>query len=217
VWCSCPESTSDLREPTGPGNCAADLPFRTVARHAVVVSSVSANLAANIRALRERDGLSQQQIAKLANVPRPTWANLESGDANPTVSVLTKVAAALRVGVEQLLEPPKARATLIKAAALTSKKRGKAHITSLTADLIQGVSLERIALAPSGQFSGRVQPGAHRLILACESGEPQVMVEQILYQLQPGDVLALRVDQSWSCRNASRSRCVVYQLISGGV
>ena len=182
-----------------------------------MVSSVSANLATNIRALRERDGLSQQQIAKLANVPRPTWANLESGEANPTVSVLTKVAAVLRVGVEQLLAPPKARATFIKAAALSSKKRGRTQIKSLTGDLMPGLSLERITLTPSGQFSGRVQPGAHRQLLTCESGELQVVVERTQYLLQEGDVLALRTDQAWSCRNASRSRSVLYQLISGGV
>jgi len=42
---------------------------------------------------------TQQQIAKLAGVPRATWANLESGAANPTLAVLVKIAAALSVYV----------------------------------------------------------------------------------------------------------------------
>ena len=46
----------------------------------------AANLAANVRRLREERGLSQQRIAQLAGVPRPTWASLESGSANPTLS-----------------------------------------------------------------------------------------------------------------------------------
>ena len=63
------------------------------------------HLADNVRTLREARGLSQQQIAKLAAVPRATWTNLESGTANPTLAVLVKVAGALQVHpiVAQLL------------------------------------------------------------------------------------------------------------------
>ena len=61
------------------------------------------HLAANVRAIREARGLSQQQIAKLAGVPRATWSHLESGAANPTLAVLTRVADALQVRLDELL------------------------------------------------------------------------------------------------------------------
>ena len=51
------------------------------------------NLGRNIRQLRDRRGLSQQRLADLSGVPRATWANLESGGANPTLAVLVRVAA----------------------------------------------------------------------------------------------------------------------------
>ena len=57
----------------------------------------ASHLARNIRALREARGLSQAQLAKLSGIPRPTWANLESGAANPTLAVLLKVSATLQV------------------------------------------------------------------------------------------------------------------------
>ncbi len=56
------------------------------------------HLADNIKALREARGLSQQQIAQIAGVPRATWTHLESGGANPTLAVLVKVANALEDG-----------------------------------------------------------------------------------------------------------------------
>ena len=59
--------------------------------------------APNIEQLREARGLTQQQIAKLAGVPRATWANLESGAANPTLAVLHRVAHALQVPLEELI------------------------------------------------------------------------------------------------------------------
>ena len=43
------------------------------------------------------------EMSRLAALPRATWTNLESGAANPTIAVLTKVALALQVSVEELL------------------------------------------------------------------------------------------------------------------
>ena len=66
------------------------------------MDAVADHLANNIRQLREARGLTQQQMAKISGVPRPTWANLESGAANPTLAVLIKVAAALQVSLDEL-------------------------------------------------------------------------------------------------------------------
>ena len=65
------------------------------------------HLADNIKALREARGLSQQQIAKAAGVPRATWTHLESGAANPTLAVLIKVANALQVRLDEMLAAPR--------------------------------------------------------------------------------------------------------------
>ena len=61
------------------------------------MSDAALNLANNLKQLREARGITQQRMAKVAGIPRPTWANLESGAANPTLGVLVKVAAALSV------------------------------------------------------------------------------------------------------------------------
>ena len=66
--------------------------------------AIAQHLGTNVRKLREARGLTQQQMAKLAGVPRPTWANLESGQANPTLAVLARVADALQVRLEELIE-----------------------------------------------------------------------------------------------------------------
>ena len=54
--------------------------------HSVDMDAAGSNLGANVKRLREGRGLSQQQMARLAGLPRPTWASLESGDATVTVS-----------------------------------------------------------------------------------------------------------------------------------
>ncbi|MGZ3477009.1 MAG: helix-turn-helix domain-containing protein, partial [Polyangiales bacterium] len=78
------------------------------------MEDVPGALAQNLRQLRLARGLTQEQLAKVSGVPRPTWAHLESGAGNPTLAVLMRVAGALQVSIEELISPPKATAKLYK-------------------------------------------------------------------------------------------------------
>ena len=100
---------------------------------------VADNLARNIKQLREARGLTQQQMAKASSMPRPTWANLESGAANPTLAVLIKVASALQVSIEELVAPPRASARFFPAASLPLKQRGTVTIRKLLPEPIAGL------------------------------------------------------------------------------
>src|SRR4026209_1624441 len=121
------------------------------------------HLADNIRALRETRGLSQQQMAKAAGVPRATWTHLESGAANPTLAVLIKVANALQVRLDELLAapPPPARllragppraprrpAREIRAGRRPPRGRGQFAIRKLLPEPLPGLDLERMVLPP---------------------------------------------------------------------
>lgn len=48
----------------------------------------AANLAAHLRYVRERRGLTQAQLARLCGLPRTTVGELETGESNPTLNVL---------------------------------------------------------------------------------------------------------------------------------
>jgi transcriptional regulator with XRE-family HTH domain len=61
-------------------------------------------LAENIKKYRQKKGLSQDKLAKLANVTHTTLVKLESGsNDNPTIKTLKKIADALKVLVDDLL------------------------------------------------------------------------------------------------------------------
>src|SRR6201995_1945294 len=89
---------------------------------------LSTNLADNLRQLRDARGLTQQQMAKLSGLPRATWANLESGGANPTLTVLHRVARPLQVPMEELLQAPRAACQFFPRASLPVRRRGVASI-----------------------------------------------------------------------------------------
>ncbi len=67
--------------------------------------STSQNLSNNIKRLREAKGLSQEKLARLADVANNTLIKMESGEnKNPTLETLKKVAKALEVSVDDLIK-----------------------------------------------------------------------------------------------------------------
>jgi len=61
------------------------------------------NLAASIRSMRLRNGLSQRQLATRMSVPRTYVSKIENEKATPTLSSLERLAKALEVTVPDLL------------------------------------------------------------------------------------------------------------------
>lgn len=62
-------------------------------------------LSKNLRKLREQKGLSQDRLAKLADIANNTIIKIEQGEnQNPTLDTLKKMAKALGVSVDKLIE-----------------------------------------------------------------------------------------------------------------
>lgn len=67
------------------------------------------SIAANIRRLREKRGLTQEQLAEAAGLETRYVQTLESGRANPSAAVLIIVAGSLEVSVGTLFRPAQLR------------------------------------------------------------------------------------------------------------
>src|SRR5258708_3933432 len=117
-------------------------------------SDVGSRLAGNVAQLREARGLTQHQMARLAGVPRATWAHLESGHANPTLAVLNRAAGALQVTIEELIRAPRSAVKHYPASALPVRTRGVVAIRKLLPDPIPGMEIDRMELPPGARVNG---------------------------------------------------------------
>ncbi len=62
------------------------------------------NICKNLRKIREKKGLSQERLARLADVANNTVIKIEAGkNQNPTLDTLQKLSKALGVSVDDLL------------------------------------------------------------------------------------------------------------------
>ena len=172
------------------------------------------HLGRNIQALREARGQTQQQIAKIAGVPRATWANLESGTANPTLAVLVKIAAALSVRLEELIEPPRRFGRLYRADSLPVRRRGAVTIRKLLPESIPGLELERMELPAGGSMAGVPHTTGTREYLTCERGQIELSVGGATFALAAGDVVVFRGDQKHGYRNAGTGTAIAYSVVA---
>ena len=63
-----------------------------------------ANIADNVRKARKKAGLSQDKLAREADVAYNTVVKIESGEnKNPTIETLRSIAKALDVSVDELI------------------------------------------------------------------------------------------------------------------
>jgi quercetin dioxygenase-like cupin family protein len=152
-------------------------------------------------------------MAKLSGLPRATWANLESGEANPTLHVLLRVAASLQVSLEELMGPERAAAKLYPKGTLPSRTRGVALVQTLLPDDIPGVVIERISLPPRGRLIGVPHTPGTREYLTCESGAIELVASGESFLLAPGDVVVFRGDQRHSFGNSGRGEAVGYSVV----
>jgi transcriptional regulator with XRE-family HTH domain len=175
--------------------------------------SLGERIGRNIRDLRGARSQSQQQMARLSGLPRATWQHLESGAANPTVSVLHKVALALQVSVEELISPPRAACRFYAAGALAKRARGACTVSRLLPDQIPGMSIERMELPPRAAFAGIPHTDGTREYLTCEAGALVLTVAGEQWTLQPGDVVVFRGDQKHAYSNPGSKAAVGYSVV----
>jgi transcriptional regulator with XRE-family HTH domain len=170
-------------------------------------------LAANIRQLRESRGMTQEQMARLSGIPRATWGHLESGSANPTLSVLHKVALALQVPLEEMTSAPRATSRHYPRAALETHRQGDGTIRKLLPDPIPGVVIDRMEIPAGGRIPGVPHMPGTREYLTCEAGEILLAVAGEQSRLTPGDVVVFRGDQRHSYRNPGPRTAVGYSVV----
>jgi transcriptional regulator with XRE-family HTH domain len=171
------------------------------------------HLARNLKHLRDARGLTQAQMAKLSGLPRPTWANLESGAANPTLAVLSRVAGALQVSIEELISTPRGTVRVHPREALPTRRPGQAIIRRVVPDAIPGMEVDRIELPALGRFTGIPHTAGTREYLTCETGMLVLIVSGEEWRLTAGDVVSFRGDQRHSYLNPGPTTAVGYSVV----
>ncbi|HEX2875925.1 MAG TPA: helix-turn-helix domain-containing protein [Polyangiaceae bacterium] len=165
-------------------------------------------LAVNLKDQREARGLTQQELSDRSGVPRPTLAHLESGQGNPTLSVLIKVAAALGTGIEALVSASRPKVRVVTRADVPTEARGGVELRSLGMDL--GIGFERWELQRGAKVERGAGRNGERRVVVCESGELSITVGPTEHRLRAGEVAVIDAAARPAFESRGRGISVVY-------
>jgi transcriptional regulator with XRE-family HTH domain len=174
---------------------------------------LASHLAANLRQLRDVQGLTQRTLAQRAGVPRATLAHLETGGGNPTLQVVVRLATALSVKVDELIGPPRAVGRHIPAEQIRERLRAGVRVRELVPDPLPDLQVERIAIPPGRAMRGMPHTAGTREYLYCERGTLQLSASGQTWTLSPGDVVIFRGDQKHGYRNQGDDEAVGISII----
>lgn len=177
--------------------------------------ATSQYLAANLQNLRRSKNLSQQALSRRAEMPRSTITHIESGQGNPSLSNLCRLAGALGVSIEELLTRPREQVTVLRKDEVPVLKRsgGKAQLHKLMPDRVRGIEIDRLELAPGASMGGHPHIEGSKEYLMVSTGEIQVSVAGAEHRVQSGDVLAFPGDQRHGYRNGGRGTAVALSVV----
>ncbi|WP_395686447.1 cupin domain-containing protein [Caenimonas koreensis] len=170
---------------------------------AAAAATTASHLARNLVSLRRTRSLTQDGLAKSAGVPRSTIANLESGEGNPSLSVLVKVAAALGAPIDELLASPRALVRHWSANEVAHQTKGRGvTITALVPEPVPDSMMELMDFAPGAVMGGTPHLPGTREFFTCLQGRVRLLVAGEVYALETGDVFAFPGNLPHSYQNA---------------
>jgi XRE family transcriptional regulator, regulator of sulfur utilization len=175
---------------------------------------IASHLARNLSSLRHARGLTQATLAKAAGLPRSTIANLESGGGNPSLAVLVKVAAQLRVPIDELLASPRAKVRKWSAAELPSSAHGRGVTQRpLVPEPVPEEMLVRMEFAPGAVMAGTPHLPGTREYFSCLRGAVTIFVVGDRHDLAEGDVLAFPGNVAHSYRNTGAKEAMGISVV----
>lgn len=164
----------------------------------------------NLKDLREARGLTQQELSDRSGVPRPTLAHLESGQGNPTLSVLSKVAAALGIGIEALVSVSRPKVRVVPRVELPSEQRAGVELRTLGSELQFG--FERWEIERGARLERGAGRHGERRVVVCEAGELSIAVGVSQHRLKAGDMAVIDAAVRPAFESRGRGISIVYSV-----
>ncbi|NLU24088.1 MAG: helix-turn-helix domain-containing protein [Clostridiales bacterium] len=180
--------------------------------------SLSINLAIsqNLKNTREQKKLTLDAAASVTGVSRSMLAQIEKGDANPTISVLWKIANGYKVSFTSLIEEPPKTATVIPVTAVSPivEDGGKyINYPSFGFDEQRGFETYRIVIAAGGSLRAEPHLSGTEEYITVFSGEIEITAAEKEFVLRKGDSIRFLADVPHSYRNIGSEEAQLSMLL----
>ena len=177
-------------------------------------------LGGNVKRERLGRNWSLEDLAKICGVSKAMLSQVEAGKVNPTIGTLWKIAAALEVDLNLLLQGKKEVLKCFEVGRsadlplLHENQKGDVTIKVLSGkDLLGKLEFYHLTFAEKAVLSSDAHyPGSEEIITVI-NGKVKVTVQNRTTTLQSGDVLRFACDQPHSINNCSNGSSVLHMIV----
>jgi transcriptional regulator with XRE-family HTH domain len=179
---------------------------------------LAVSIGARLKSLRARAGLSLERLSKLSGVSRGMLSQIELGRSVPTITVLSRIAAAFEAPVSAFLSPEsRDRVHILRSNSVEELRSGDGHFVSRALFPFLGArrtEFYELRLAPSCcRRSGAHAAGTtENLVVA--SGQLELQVADASYALAPGDSIYFGADVPHCYNNRGDGAAVAYLVMT---
>ena len=178
--------------------------------------NITSAVSQNMKQIRERKKLTLDAAANVTGVSRSMLAQIEKGDANPTISVLWKIANGYKVSFTSLIEQAPEAAAVIKAGAMNDIIEDDGRFVnhpSFAFDEQRGFETYRIEIAPGGHLKAEPHMAGTEEYITVFSGSVEITVAQESFNLSKGDSIRFLADVSHVYENKGNDLCQLSMLL----
>ncbi|MFC3531776.1 helix-turn-helix domain-containing protein [Vogesella facilis] len=164
---------------------------------------VFSHVAHNLRAARQRSGLSQEKLAASAEVSRRMLVSIEAGASNVSIATLDRLASALGLTFSELVRAPGSEAPV----RVWQGDSSDSHATLLHSVALAGATLElwQWQLAPGDSYQATPDPLGCGEIVEVHSGTLQLSHAAQQHTLQAGDTAGYGTEHGYRYHNPGDS------------
>lgn len=177
-----------------------------------------AAVAANLRRLRVKRGLSLERLAQRSGVSRAMLSQIELGRSAPTITSLWKVARALDVTFSALIAEGGTGAPAVMSAPSSRLITNRSGTFSSRALFPAGgpgrAEFYELRLTPSGAEHAPPHPAGTTENLVVATGAVEIEVDRSVYRLDTGDAIFFTADLPHVYRNVTPREAVMYLVMT---
>lgn len=171
-------------------------------------------LAENLKTYRVKRGLTQEEFSKISGLARSTITNIESGEANPSLSKVISIAQALDISIDQLISKPRSQVMLLKETDITKVLRGDfIEISKLFPEETKGIAIDKVKIGAGQVFRGKAHLSGSKEYLTVIEGELEIIINGDSYTVEKNQVLAFPGDVNHSYKNTGSTDLVYISFV----
>ncbi len=182
----------------------------------VEMSNINSTISQNIKNIRERKKLTLDSAAQLTGVSRSMLAQIERGDANPTISILWKIANGYKVSFTTLVEQVSEFATIIRQDNVKGIEADEGRYINFPAfafDEQRCFETYRICIAVGGHLQAKPHMLGTEEYITVFSGNVEITVQDDVFVLHAGDSVRFRAHVSHAYKNIGEENVQLSMLL----